>query len=278
MRRKRFHLIATGGVLACLIALYGAFAAPASAAPQYQDSEPNDGASLATAPAAVSITFSEPLDDSSTMTVANECGADVDADDVSVSVNEMSVDVSEGHYSGTYRVSFQAVGVGGVTGTRNGVFTFDVAEGHACRGGDDHGGHGGHDGGDKGHGDHNKDDGHGNHDGGDDHDDHGSAGHNGSDHDSMDHGAGGHSTMGHGTDGHSAHGSGGTTHGTEHSDHGEGGEHGDDHGRHEASAGGTLASKPLPALPADGQAVLIALTLCAVMGVIGGVFLRTAGN
>ena len=258
--------IRRGGTVACLLALLWAlvFAAPAQAAPQYEDSEPGDGASVQTAPASVSVSFSEPLDDSSTLWVDNECGEGVDGGNTVVELREMRIDLTEGHYSGTYTVHYIAIGLGGVTGKAEGAFTFDVAEGHPCDGHNRRKNHNEHE--------HDKNEhehGGNEHDG--DHDNHGDMGHE--DHSTMDHGTGhtDHSAMG------SAHGS--------HSEgsHQAGGEHGEhetdgsaDHETH-GSAGGQLASGPLPKLPPNGGTVLLALLLCAGMGVVGGVFLRNAG-
>ena len=60
MTGGRHATIGTGGRIACLLALLWALlvAAPAHAAPQYEDSEPSDGASLQSAPPTVSISFS----------------------------------------------------------------------------------------------------------------------------------------------------------------------------------------------------------------------------
>ena len=273
MKRAAGARIGKGGTVACLLALLWALviAAPAHAAPKYESSEPSEGSSVQTAPASVSVSFNEPLDDSSTLWVDNECGDGVDGGNTTVELRDMRIDVTEGHYSGTYTVHYIAVGVGGVTGKTEGAFTFDVAEGHPC--GDhkkkhqhknknehdhdkkDHDGHGGHK---------NDHDGHGGHGG-----DHGSMDH-GTDHSAMDHGATpmDHSAMGSHSD---------ATHenGSKHSTHsGNGSAEHEGHG----TAGGSLASGPsLPVLPPNGKTVLLALLLCAGMGVVGGVFLRNAG-
>jgi methionine-rich copper-binding protein CopC len=264
-------VIASGGLLACVLALLTALALPAfaQAAPQYQDSEPGAGASVQNAPDHVSVTFNEPLDDSSNLTVVNECGKNVDNGVVTVSLNEMSVGLDEAHYSGTYRVAYTAVGLGGVTGTTNGSFTFDAAEGHPCDGGGDHD----HDD-DKDHKDHDKKD----------HSDHND--HENREHDGMDHGDehSDHTDMthtGHSTEmdgsghGHGAEGDHDGTHDarTGHSEH-----EGADADHRMGSPDGDQAAGLLPKLPADGKAVLIALGLCAAMGVIGGLFLRANTN
>lgn len=252
---------------ACLLALLFAFsfAAPALAAPEYQSSEPAEGASLGSAPAEVSITFSEPLDDSSTMSVENECGREVDSGIVIVEFNEMSVDITQGHYSGDYTVKYSASGVGGVTGTTNGSFSFNVSSGHPC--GPDH---------DKNHehGNENKEHEHGKKEHG-----HGGPGDHGAEHGNGEHVD--HSTMAHSsthTD-HSAMGDDHTMHtdGKKHGEHSKHGSPSDEHGDQHGGRSGSFASSPLPELPADGRAALLALLLCAGLGVVGGVFLRSAG-
>jgi methionine-rich copper-binding protein CopC len=269
MKRRIARSARTGGVLACLLALVVVFALPAASAqlaPEYQESDPNAGASLASAPSSVSITFNEPLDDGSTMSVHNSCGKAVDGGNVSINLNEMSVAVTEGHYSGTYKVKYSAVGLGEVTGTTEGDFTFDVAEGHPCKKHHDHDPkkHDEHD--PKKHDDHDKkhehdDEDHENHEGMGHDDDHIGSGHSGTthtDHSSM---SGSAHTDHNGPAGHEGHSQ---KDGSEHVKHGSG------------RPAGDIAAPPIPELPADGQAVLVALALCAVMGVIGGVFLRTS--
>src|SRR5687768_17259248 len=97
MKRRTWHVIAPGGLLACVVAVLSALTLPAfaQAAPQYQDSEPGAGSSVQNAPDHVSITFNEPLDEDSTIAVANECGKNVDNGVVTVDLNEMSVGLDE---------------------------------------------------------------------------------------------------------------------------------------------------------------------------------------
>ena len=289
MKRRTFHRLTSGGVVACLLALLATLllAAPAHAAPQYKDSDPGAGSSVQAPPAVVSVTFSEPLDDSSTMSVVNECGEVVDGGNVVVEFDEMRVDVVERHYSGPYTVNYTAVGLGGVTGTNEGSFTFTSAEGHPCDDGNGNGnghgngngnghgnGHGNGNGDGNGHGsghgdgDGSGDQDHSEHDGSDSgtsqHDDHSAMG------DTGDHGDS-HETASHDGATHEA-GAGHSGGHTGSSDRAQGSGHAGGH----SSSGGNFASGGLPDLPADGRAVLIALVLCAVMGTIGGLFLRSS--
>ena len=159
-----------------------------------------------------------------------------------------------------------------MTGTTNGDFSFSVADGHSCKGSKEH--------------DPKEHD-------PKEHDpkEHDPKEHDPKEHDPKEHGGGqghggagmDHSTMSgpsH-TGGHSA--APGATHtGGGHSAasqaNGAGSHRGMDHAKSNNGAIGELASGPLPSLPADGTAVLIALALCAALGVIGGVFLRTSAR
>ncbi len=66
-------------------------AAPASAAPTYESSEPAAGSTAHKPPERVSVTFSEPLDPSSELTVTDDCGRRIDDGEVEVLGMEMSV-------------------------------------------------------------------------------------------------------------------------------------------------------------------------------------------
>ncbi len=242
-----------------LLAGTGTTAAAAESAPSYVSSEPEDGEELHKAPGRVTITFSEPLDTSSTMTVEDHCGRAVDDGNVDVDINEMSVGIAK-KPSGHYEVTYAAVGFGGVTGTENGRFHFMVHAGPSCGDAqDDH--HDGHNGHDRHDGQH---DGHKTHEGRPDGDAHeGEHGAGGAGHDSEDHG------------GHAAAGAGG------HAEHGE-------HPRAQAAqqlekqrdAQRTQALRtgetPFPGGVPDSEAVLVALFLCALLGVVGGWILRVS--
>jgi methionine-rich copper-binding protein CopC len=142
-----FVMVARG--LALLVVgffLMSAVASAASAAPQRLASDPQEGAELDEPPERVSITFSEPLLEGSELQVLDECGRRVDDDLPQIMANVMSVGIVE-ESSGTYRVSYTAVGP---TGTGTGRFTFTVHGGAACdpasgdhHGADSGGGHGG---------------------------------------------------------------------------------------------------------------------------------------
>jgi methionine-rich copper-binding protein CopC len=253
----------------------------AAAAPDYLSSEPENGAMLDEAPEQVSVTFDEPIDPDSSLSISDECGRKIDDGNVQVDPNSMTVGISLTP-SGTYTATYFVKGLGGVTGQQTGTFSFMVHSGESCDGGDGHGGHG-NGGGGKGHGNGGhgggKGDGHrggdqhgGDHmaGGGDSHDDgtHGSTGHTSS----RDHGAS-HSDMDHPKKG--GHGSG---HGGR-----QGGKHGTAHPplvprAPEEDDGTTLASEDgaIPVAP-DGAAVLTALGLSLAMGAVGGWFLRMSG-
>src|SRR5687767_1723726 len=133
------------GLSALLMVLLAAPVLPAAAqgiAPEYVESEPSDGATMHQAPSEVIVRFSEPLDESSTMEVRDECGSKIDDGNVVVSLQEMSVGIAE-EPSGPYKVNYYAKGIRGLTGQTTGSFTFTVHAGAACDGGGD-GGHGGH--------------------------------------------------------------------------------------------------------------------------------------
>lgn len=278
MRRRSLHRLGSGGGVALLFALASVVpflagtVAHARTGPSYEDSEPGNGSSVQSPPAIVRATFSEPLDDSSSLAVFNECGQRLDAGNTSVNLDEMSVDVAVRHWSGTHTVKYTAVGLGKITGTSKGSFSFEVAEGHSCGSSDDDDKHGHGDKDDKKHE-------HGDGGGGNDHDGHGGGTGN-------DHQMSGHTGM----SGHTDHSAAGSNHGS-HDMKAGAGDQGQGHGNHKGansgdnggdpheghgSPNGTFASDPLPQLPADGRAVVIALALCAGMGIIGGTFLRAS--
>jgi methionine-rich copper-binding protein CopC len=260
-------------------------AAPALAAgpesPRYVTSDPGDGAEMSSAPARVTVTFSEPLDESSSLHVYDECGQPVDAGDTQVLGSRMDVGVAKTP-SGHYTVVYDAQGFGGATGETKDDFSFHVTSGSPCGGGSSHHHHGG-DGDGSGHEGH-PGGGHSGHDGG-----HGTGhgGHEGAGHDDHSaHGAGhdGHAT---GHDGHTTHDgharSGHSGHGAGH--HAGGGHH--DHGSglpgvHDlkGGAGKGLVQPRLAAgaggLAPNGRSVLIALGLSIVMGALGGLVLRAS--
>ncbi len=266
----------------------------AAAAPELQSSEPSDGAELEHAPSQVSASFSEPLDPSSSLIVLDECGESVSGA-TEVFANEMTTDVT-GHDAGHYTVQYRAVGVGGVSGTSQGSFSFHVAQGPDC---DDDGGGGkcpnhedghhgercgnnnnrngnkrcGHDGGHNGeqckrHGNGNGRNHRGRHP-----DRHGG----GPSHPRRGHPSDDHEEEGHDDDGMTGHGSSG-----EHGSRGghDAGRH-DRDGRHRGGAGRSGAGDPGPLASgrsgdsrADASAVALALLFSMLLGVTGGWVLR----
>ena len=254
------------------LALVAAFwlAAPASASsasPDYVSSDPSNGEQVHKAPERVTITFSEPLDPSSEMTVEDHCGRTVDDGDVTISTNEMSVGL-ELRPAGTYHVSYVAKGFGGITGQEEGMFEFSAHAGPSCDGSDEHEHHGKDDD-DEHEGKHRNDEEHeGKHDNddheGDDHDEgthsggtHSSGTHSGNDHESGSHMSGSHSNGKH-KGGHDKH---------------------KRHGRGNGNDSPPLASGPAgDIVPPDGRAALIALALSMVVGILGGWILRMSAQ
>ena len=264
------------GLSALLMLLLAVPVLPAAAqglAPEYVESEPADGATMHQAPAEVVVRFSEPLDESSTMEVRDECGGRVDDGNVVVDLQEMSVGIAE-EPSGTYKVNYYAKGIRGLTGQTSGSFTFQVHAGSSCDGdGGGHGNHGGN-GGTGGNGGNHR-----GHDGGGGDGNMGShQGHEGSgdgaDHSTMSHDSTttDHSTMDHSSDG-------GTM---DHAGHkGMKNKHAG-HGKAKPSQEPDRQKPPPQAGPEDlggnveGSAVMISLGLSMVLGVAGGWYLRTS--
>jgi methionine-rich copper-binding protein CopC len=264
-------------------------AAAAGAAPTYVTSDPQNGASVSSAPSRVSVTFSEPLDSSSTLQVFDQCGRAVSAGDEQVLGSRIDVGVTSdtaGHYTAVY----VAKGFGGATGETKGAFSFHVTSGPSCGAGHDHGGHGGHEGGSGGH-----EGGHGGgHEGGHggghegNHESHGGHG-GGTGHSGHASGVGHHTSGGHAThtsgSGHAGHSS--TGHAGSHHD---GSSHGAGHhagGGHAGAHGSGTSGDGLPEL-ASGRGGLglaptstsvgIALTLSIAMGALGGWVLRVSAG
>ena len=256
-------LAATSMAVALCAVLTGSTVALAAAPPTRVSSEPEPGEELHEAPEQVSITFDQPLDPASFIAVENHCGNRVDDRDTEVTGNTMEVALT-GRHSGTYHVSYFAKGLAGVTGQHTQSYTFEVHGGPSCGPGDDHQ-----------HDDDDDHDGkHDDHDGKHDDDDHEGDEHSGDGHDGDDsetHAAGhssddgSHADMGH-EDGHEANG--------EHDD--AAAEHDGEHEGHEENGIPNFASGPTgpPLRGPDTPAVLIALGLSMVMGVLGGTVLR----
>lgn len=270
MRHLRYVLVAlTLGALAA-----GPLpTAAAQTAPSYQSSDPAKGAMLDHPPAQVTVTFDQPLDQSSWMNVLDACGKEIDAGPATIDLNEITVDIAGKTPSGNWKVVYKAVGLAGATGSSTSSFEFMVHHGKACSGGK--GGHKHPTGGgkkDDDHDDHDKDDGrgHDDHDGGDD----GTTGHSG--HSDMP-GTGGSTHSGH-TMGSNADTSGHDDHGNGHGDH-------DDNGRKPAAPGGggsgtgpfATGDGNVP-VGADGEAVLLGLGLALAVGALGGWLLRLSSG
>ena len=248
-----------------LLVLLAAWPAAASqpAPPQYQSSEPSDGATLHEAPERVEVTFDQPLDESSSLSIVDECERDIDDDRPVVEGNTMTISVTE-KPSGMYHVEYLARGLGGVTGENDGMFMFTVHGGDPCDGGSggNHHNNGGGNGHNNGHGGNDQ------HEGG------------------KEHGSGTHMTGNH-TSG-SAHTG---THAGGSETHGAGGDH-----KNMGHAGGDHPKAPEKDVPdqaagdapgisssdtarkllsrADSGTLLMSLALCALLGVLGGAILR----
>ena len=256
------------GCYAVLLVVAVAVPAVASqpAPPRYQSSEPSDGATVHQPPDRVEVTFDQPLDDSSSLGIKDECGRTVDDGSTEVDGNSMSIGVAE-KPSGDYHVEYTAVGLGGLTGRSEGHFTFTAHGGKPC------------DGGKNDHDDHDDDD-------ENDHDDHGDKDHDSDRHDDDDHST----TTDHGSDhsssdgDHTEHDSAMGTHdGSGHSG-GSDGNHDEHSGDGKAQAGGDVPGITSPddtsrklLSRADSSTLLLSLGLCLLLGVLGGAILRTSG-
>jgi len=113
-------------ILAGLIPLLLLSAAPASAHAMLDHAEPRVGNSVATAPADVTLWFTQKLEQAfSTVTVTNEAGQRVDTGKVRVSGSQMSVSLRPGG-GGTYHVKWHVLSVD--AHTTEGNFTFRVGQ------------------------------------------------------------------------------------------------------------------------------------------------------
>jgi len=260
------------GCYATVLVLSAALPAVASqsAPPRYVSSEPSDGATVHQPPERVEVTFDQPLDESSRLVVRDQCDRRVDDETTNVEGNTMSTRLTA-ESSGDYHVEYSAVGLGGVTGTNSGHFTFTAHAGDACDGKsrrhDQHGRHG-RDG--DGNGGHKKDHGDTGHENRDDH--------SGAEHDGNEHTAGT-------DDDHETHDASSGASST-HSKHGNGSGHAR-HGSSKDHGGNAVASGEVPGITstdtsrkllarADSAALLIALALCVALGVLAGVVLRAS--
>lgn len=263
--------LATGAYAALLVLLAAAPAVAQAAPPQYQSSEPSEGATVHEAPDRIEVTFDQPLDEDSVLTVFDECDRRIDDGNTDVSGSSMSVALDE-KPAGHYHVEYVAVGIGGITGENEDHFTFTAHGGPSCDGtGNGHkNGHG------NGNGNGHKN-GHGNGTG----NGHGSGHGNGAGHDDT-----GHST---GTDHTTDHGSGaGPAHGG-HDDStaksaasGHSGGHAGNGSRASAAGDfdGITSSDTARRLltRANSTTLLISLALCVGLGILGGTVLRATGS
>lgn len=125
-------------VATLLVGLVAGVVAPATAsgptAPVLLQAEPVDKAVLDKAPASISLTFSQVLDEShSRMEVFDACGNDVDSGDLVVTLNEMSIDLVK-KPAGRYKVFYVAQAQPkGATGETVGFLKFKAKKGKACR-------------------------------------------------------------------------------------------------------------------------------------------------
>ena len=268
-------LIVSAGVWLALLPL----GAPlARTGPEPVSSSPEDGETVHRAPDRVEMTFSEPLDPSSNITVLDECDRVVSGD-TDVSANEMSTPLTL-KPSGHYRVQWEATGLAGASGTNRGDFSFHAHMGDPCdpddnNNGDHHNGngHNGHNG--NNHGNH-----HGDHNGGNHGSGHAGTGHapsthttDHSDHFGVDH-----------ADGHPSDDHAGAHKGKDHDGGRHRGGHGD--GKHHAKDKQTTpdGGGDHPRLTTEGPTrtdesgalnLLLALALPALLGVGGGSLLRS---
>jgi methionine-rich copper-binding protein CopC len=257
----------TGSYAALLVLLVAAPAVAQAAPPQYQSSEPSDGATVHEPPDRIEVTFDQPLDEASNLTITDGCDRRIDDGATEVSGSSMSVALEQ-KPSGEYHVAYVARGIGGLTGTSDGHFTFTAHAGESCGkgGGAHHPGMnhpGNHDPG-KGTENHGK---HGN--------DHSGTDHSSTGHSSTDHSGTDHSTASGHDDGHSS----GT--GSSHDEQGAGHSNGNhSNGNHTTAAAddfdGITSSDTSRNLltRANSTTLLISLFLCAALGILGGAVLR----
>ena len=265
--QRQMRKLLTGSYAALLVLLVAAPAVAAQPAPpQYQSSEPSEGAKVHEPPDRVEVTFDQPLDASSTLTVTDECDRRIDDEATEVSGSTMSVALEEGP-SGTYRVEYLAEGLGGLTGEEKGQFTFLSHSGTSCGkttgGGPTHHGNGGGDKGDEGHGGQKA----GSHSGTTDH-----AGNGGSSsHDGTTH-TGTSGTSSHG--GTHPSGAGSSPGQGSHADgsHAGGKDGGTATGSFDGITSSDTSSGRLP--KTTSTMLLVSLFLCAALGVLGGAVLR----
>lgn len=112
-------------------ALFAATAPVALAHAAYKGSDPADGATVASPPVQISAEFTEPITESSSMSVFDPCGAQVDNGDSDPNGYNMTVSMS-GDRAGTYTVEFKVQSVD--SHVTSGSFTFTSSGGDPCPG------------------------------------------------------------------------------------------------------------------------------------------------
>jgi methionine-rich copper-binding protein CopC len=120
------------GTIAMLLSLTASIAVAGPTSPMLLTSDPAEGATMASAPDQVSMTFSQPLDDAYSRLEVYACGKRIDSDVITVTVNEISVPLRKA-YRGTYKVFYFANATPkGATGETTGTLTFKVKKGRSC--------------------------------------------------------------------------------------------------------------------------------------------------
>lgn len=282
--------------------------------PQLESSEPPSASILREAPRSVTIRFSAPLADSSTIEVVDQCERRVDSGTTRVSGNEMEVSLVErpaGHYVATYFAQGDMEG----SGSTSGQISFHANNGPDCDGDNDNHNHGNQNGNGNNHnGNHGNQNGNGNNHN-DGHDGNGNNHNRGDgDHDDGHNAGGNHGPQNHdpGTDTgahtpsehsaatdpdhtvtHSSTDPDGTHRGA--GSHEKGGKHGGHSRSHESAApmiedpsltgpadtsvaapdDGPSSSDAITAIVPAAGALLGALAIALGLGVVGGLFLRT---
>lgn len=144
MTMTRAKMTLAGAAAAAILAV----AAPVVLAhAAYKSSNPADKSTVASPPGQITAEFTEPLTDSSSMSVFDPCGQQVDHGDSNPNGYNMSVSMS-GDKAGTYTVEFKAQSALDSHVT-SGAFTFTSSGGDPCPGSEpppDAGGGGGSDG------------------------------------------------------------------------------------------------------------------------------------
>lgn len=121
--------IVLGLVAPVLLAAAGIGAAPASAHAALVGSDPQDGATLATAPARITLTFNQNVGSPADVAVAAPDGTQVRVTQVRSVGADLTATVADVDQRGTYRASYRILSSDGhpVTGT----VTYDVTAGRA---------------------------------------------------------------------------------------------------------------------------------------------------